>query len=284
MTFSNRHTLLFAFILCLTHFAVSAQTPMKEAVRSADIMPALPGCEPKMIDPCSQSKLEEFIAQNIHIPEAAIAQGAGGLVMVEFVIEKNGKIGEVNTLHDPGFGLGGEAIRVIKLMNEKKMVWLPAREKGKKVAFRYITPVPFNLSAPPKEMPKKVVETEKSTEPKIYDVVDVMPSYEGCVQNETDTIDCTFMKMLNHIKTNLKYPEEALSLRAEGPVVVDFVIDSLGHVVNPVVMKGMGHGCDEEAIRVVSLMPAWTPGVLEGKHVAVRMTIPILFQIPKEKN
>lgn len=283
MPFSIRFYLLTFFSLVALHISISAQTPMDEAVRSADIMPSLPGCEPKMIDMCTQEKLAAFIAANIKLPDAAKTQGAGGLVMVEFVVEKNGKIGEVKTLHDPGYGLGGEAVRVIKLMNEKKMEWAAAREKGKKVAYRYITPVPFNMAAPVKELPKKTAEVESSATPMIYDVVDVMPSFEGCDQHSKDTIDCTFMKMLKHVQTNLKYPEEALSLRAQGPVVVEFVIDSSGHVIDPVVKTGLGHGTDEEALRVVSMMPAWTPGVLEGKHVAVRMTMPILFQLPKEK-
>ena len=284
MTYLTRNTFFLAFIICAMHISLSAQTPIAEAVRSADLMPSLPGCEPKMIDECSQAKLAEFFAANIRIPEAAKNQGAGGLVMVEFVVEKNGKIGEVRTLHDPGFGLGEEAIRVVKLMNDKKMVWSAAREKGKKVAYRYITPVPFHMSAPPKELPKKMTEPENVSAPKIYDVVDVRPQFAGCVRSETDTMDCTFMKMLSHIQTNLKYPEEAMALRVTGPVVVDFVVDSSGHVTDPIVKKGLGHGTDEEALRVISLMPTWTPGLVNGKHVAVRMTIPILFQIPKEKD
>ncbi|HZV70422.1 MAG TPA: energy transducer TonB [Saprospiraceae bacterium] len=283
MTYLTRNSFLLALMICALHISLSAQTPIDEAVRSADLMPSLPGCEPKMIDECSQAKLAEFLAANIVIPEGAKTQGAGGLVMVEFVVEKNGKIGEVRTLHDPGFGLGEEAIRVVKLMNDKKIVWSAAREKGKKVAYRYITPVPFHMSAPPRELPKKMLEPEKVYSPKIYDVVDVRPQFAGCVRSEADTVDCTFMKMLNHIQTNLKYPEEALSLRVTGPVVVDFIVDSSGHVTAPVVKKSLGHGTDEEALRVISLMPAWTPGMVEGRPVAVRMTIPILFQIPKEK-
>ncbi|MEO6132043.1 MAG: energy transducer TonB [Saprospiraceae bacterium] len=285
MTYSTRHILFFAFLLSMLQMSASAQTPMDEAIRTADIMPSLPGCPPKMIDECSKQKLIEFINANIRTPESAKTQGAGGLVMVEFVIEKNGKIGEVKALHDPGYGLGEEAVRVIKLMNDKKMCWEPAREKGKKVAYRYMAPVKFNLSAPVRELPKKTAEDGKtSSTTNVYDVVDVMPQFAGCDQHASDTIDCTFMSILRHIKTNLKYPEEARTMMIQGPVVVDFVIDSSGKVTYPLVTKGLGHGTDEEALRVVALMPAWTPGVLDGKHVAVKMTIPILFQIPKEKN
>ncbi len=281
MTFSSRYTLFIAFILCLTHISIFAQTPFDAALRTTDITPTWPGCDPKMPD-CTKSKLTDFISANVKIPAEANAQGAGGVVMVEFVIEKNGKIGEVKTLHDPGYGLADEAIRVIKLMSTQKIKWKPAREKGKKVPYRYITPVPFSLSAPPKELPK--METEKSLIPSVYDVVEVMPRYAGCEQNIADSIDCTFMQMIRHIQANLHYPPEALSIKAQGPVVVDFIIDSTGKVTDPIVTKGLGYGCDAEAIRVISLMPNWIPGIQDGRRVAVRMTIPILFQIPKEKD
>jgi len=280
MTFSSKYTLIIIFILCLTHISISAQTPIDEALRSTDISAAWSGCDPKMTD-CTKSKLAEFISANIKIPAEATAQGAGGVVMIEFVVEKNGKIGEVKTLHDPGYGLGDEAIRVVKLMSAQKIIWTPAREKGKKVPYRYITPVPFNLSALPKELP--TMQTEKTSMPRVYDVVEVMPRYAGCEQNIVDSIDCTFMQMIKHIQTNLQYPQEALSIKAQGPVVVDFVIDSTGRVTDPVVTRGLGYGCDAEAIRVISLMPNWIPGMQDGKPVAVKMTIPIMFQIPKKK-
>jgi hypothetical protein len=92
---------------------------------------------------CTKLKLASFISSNLVLPSKAKAEGAGGLVAVEFVIEKNGEIGEVKALHDPGFGLGDEATRVVKLMVEKDIKWIPARKDGKKVPFRYMVPVPF---------------------------------------------------------------------------------------------------------------------------------------------
>lgn len=282
MTSSTRYTLLFAFLLSLVSVSLPAQTPIDEASRTADTRPAFPGCDPLKIDDCSKTKLDKFISDNLKIPAEAITQGAGGVVMVEFVVEKNGKIGEVKTLHDPGYGLGTEAIRVIKLMAEKKMVWTPARENDKKIPFRYMTPVPFNLSAPPKEARKMTPEITVGSP--IYEVAEVMPRFAGCDHVAADSINCTFAAVLKHIQTNLQYPQEALTNRAQGPVVVDFVIDTSGRVTVPVVTKGLGFGCDQEALRVISIMPPWIPGMQDGKPVAVKMTIPILFQIPKEKD
>lgn len=259
---------------------LSAQTTLDEAVRKADLNPAWPGCEPKMTD-CTKSRLAEFINANLQIPPAAKAEGAGGVVMMEFVVEKNGSIGEIKPIHDPGLGLGDEAKRVIQLMSTKKIKWIPAIEDGKKVPFRYTVPVSFNLDNPAPAKPKPV-EVPKMPKDGIYDVAEVMPSFAGCEQAVKDSIDCTFTKVVSHIKSNLKYPEEAIKSKVQGQVVTEFVIDTNGHIINPVVKKGIGSGCDEEALRVLALMPAWNPGKQDGQPVKVRMILPFLFQLPKE--
>lgn len=275
-----RITLLIAICFLGLQTFSQAQTPIADATRTAEIVPQWPGCTAEMKE-CTKSKLTEFIATHVLTPDLAKAQGAGGVVMVEFVVEKNGSIGEVRTLHDPGLGLGEEAVRVVSLMNEKKIKWKPAEEAGKRIPFRYMTPVSFNLERLEEVVEKTTVQADVPADA-IYDVVEVMPRYAGCVVSPSDTIDCTFISMLNHIKSNLKYPEKAVEVSAQGPVVVQFVIDPQGMVTNPTVMKGLGYGCDEEAIRVISLMPAWQPGLEKGKAVPVRMVVPIIFQAPKK--
>ncbi|HQW26794.1 MAG TPA: energy transducer TonB, partial [Saprospiraceae bacterium] len=250
-----------------------------EAVRRADISPAWPGCDAKLTD-CTKSRMADFIAANLQIPPDAKAQGAGGVVMMEFVIEKNGNIGEVKPLHDPGLGLGTEATRVINLMKTKKIKWTPAENEGKKVPFRYTVPVSFNLNLPANDKSKTATTTTDLSN-QILDIAEVMPQYAGCEAAVNDSIDCTFLKVVSHIKANLKYPEEAQKNKVQGQVVVEFVIDTNGAVINPVIKKGIGSGCDEEALRVVSLMPAWIPGKQDGQNVKVRMILPVVFQISK---
>ena len=272
-----RNTLFSAlFIFSSTSFF--AQTPLSEATREAEVLPLWPGCTHEMND-CTKDKLNEFINSHIKVPTSAKAQAAGGVVLVEFVIEKNGSIGEVSALHDPGLGLGEEAVRVVKSMVSEKIKWQPARDKGKKIAFRYMTPVSFNLARPIEE--KKVVVSEPIVTPDVYDVVEVVPRYAGCEISTADTIDCTFIHMIRHIQTNLTYPDSALRLGVQGPVVVEFIIAPDGVVSSPNVRQGLGHGLDEEAVRIITLMPAWQPGLQGGKAVPVRMVVPILFQIPK---
>ena len=279
MKFSAGYTLLLSLIFSALATFSTAQTTLDEAVRRADISPAWPGCDAKLTD-CTKSRMADFIAANLQIPPDAKAQGAGGVVMMEFVIEKNGNIGEVKPLHDPGLGLGTEATRVINLMKTKKIKWTPAENEGKKVPFRYTVPVSFNLNLPANDKSKTATTTTDLSN-QILDIAEVMPQYAGCEAAVNDSIDCTFLKVVSHIKANLKYPEEAQKNKVQGQVVVEFVIDTNGAVINPVIKKGIGSGCDEEALRVVSLMPAWIPGKQDGQNVKVRMILPVVFQISK---
>ena len=279
MKFSAGNTLLLSLIFSALATFSTAQTTLDEAVRRADISPAWPGCDAKLTD-CTKSRMADFIAANLQIPPDAKAQGAGGVVMMEFVIEKNGNIGEVKPLHDPGLGLGTEATSVINLMKTKKIKWTPAENDGKKVPFRYTVPVSFNLNLPAGDKTKPTAGTTDFSN-QILDIAEVMPQYAGCEAAVNDSIDCTFLKVVSHIKANLKYPEEAQKNKVQGQVVVEFVIDTNGAVINPVIKKGIGSGCDEEALRVVSLMPAWIPGKQDGQNVKVRMILPVVFQISK---
>ncbi|HEY3387883.1 MAG TPA: energy transducer TonB, partial [Saprospiraceae bacterium] len=229
-----------ALILSISGSSLNAQTPLAEAVRKADTPPAWPSCEPKLTD-CTKSRLAEFIAANLQMPPEAKAQGAGGVVMMEFVVEKNGSIGEVKPVHDPGLGLGTEAARVIDLMKSKKIKWTPAEENGKKVAYRYTVPVSFNLNIP--NAPKSTAPaTTAMPADGIYNVAEVMPRYAGCTDAVKDSIDCTFAKVVSHIKSNLKYPEEAVKNKVQGQVVAEFVVDTNGAIINPTIKKGIGSG------------------------------------------
>ncbi|MDX2250165.1 MAG: TonB family protein [Bacteroidia bacterium] len=78
---------------------------------------------------------------------------------------------------------------------------------------------------------------------------------------------------------NYRYPLQAMNDEVEGVVYVRFIVNPDGSLSNAKVVKGVGYGCDEEAIRLVSLMPKWIPGEQDGKKVAVYKTIPITFRL-----
>lgn len=80
---------------------------------------------------------------------------------------------------------------------------------------------------------------------------------------------------------NIKYPQKAINQDIEGKVFVTFVVTSSGDVDDVKLLKGIGYGCDEEALRVVKSMPKWIPGKNGGREVKVRMNIPIVFKLAR---
>lgn len=85
--------------------------------------------------------------------------------------------------------------------------------------------------------------------------------------------------MYEYIGKNLNYPSFARENAKEGKVVLSFVIGADGGVQLSDVERGIGFGCDEEALRVVNQMPKWTPALQHGKPVAVRLILPIVFKL-----
>jgi len=83
----------------------------------------------------------------------------------------------------------------------------------------------------------------------------------------------------NYINENISYPKTAKRLKIEGKVFVQFVVDKDGSLSNIHVIRGIGGGCDEEAVRVIKEAPNWLPGKQRGKPVRVKMVLPITFKI-----
>ncbi len=81
------------------------------------------------------------------------------------------------------------------------------------------------------------------------------------------------------LKKNLRYPAEALEKEVEGKVYIQFVIEKDGSLTDIKVAKGIGAGCDEEAIRVMKYSPKWNAGKQRGRPVRQRMVIPIIFKL-----
>jgi TonB family protein len=106
----------------------------------------------------------------------------------------------------------------------------------------------------------------------VYILVEEQPQYTGG--------DDARIKFLQE---NIKYPEEAKKAGIQGKVFVTFVIQADGAVTNVKVLRGIGGGCDEEAIRVVKMMPNWIPGKEKGKNVAVQFNLPIKFLLDSDK-
>lgn len=85
---------------------------------------------------------------------------------------------------------------------------------------------------------------------------------------------------LGSIQRELNYPEIAKRAGIEGRVIVQFIVDEQGRVETPKVVRGIGGGCDEEAVRVVS-QARFKPGRQRGKNVEVKMSLPVTFKLPQ---
>ena len=103
--------------------------------------------------------------------------------------------------------------------------------------------------------------------PTVYFMADEMPTFPGG--------DAALVKFLS---SNVKYPAAALDRSLSGKVHVTFTVDPAGHLHDPRVVRGLGSGLDEEALRLVRLMPWWTPGRVHGQPVWVSVTMPIVFR------
>lgn len=82
-----------------------------------------------------------------------------------------------------------------------------------------------------------------------------------------------------YVNDKIKYPPQARRMGIDGKVFVEFVINKDGSITDVKAVKGIGAGCDEEAVRVVQSAPAWTPGKQRGKPVKQRMVLPITFKL-----
>jgi periplasmic protein TonB len=110
---------------------------------------------------------------------------------------------------------------------------------------------------------EEVVEEEQ-----IFTIVEEMPSFPG---GEAE--------LFKYLGKNIKYPQMATDAGISGVVYVTFVVDKDGKIRDVKVLRGIGGGCDEEAVRVVKSMPAWKPGKQRGKAVTVQYNLPIRFTL-----
>jgi protein TonB len=115
---------------------------------------------------------------------------------------------------------------------------------------------------PPEDDDEEIVEAE------IFTVVEAMPDFPGGMG-----------KLMAYLGNNIKYPPFAKETNIQGRVFINFVVEPDGSISNVKVLRGIGGGCDEEAIRVVESMPKWKPGMQRGKPVRVSYNLPVKFTL-----
>jgi len=138
-------------------------------------------------------------------------------------------------------------------------------------------------SAPPPPPPPPMPLEEEAKE--IFVVVEDMPSFPGCehLTNKAARKTCSDERLMAYLYENVEYPNIARENGIQGTVVVQFVVNTDGTVTDANLLRDIGGGCGEEALRLVSdmndLPQRWTPGKQRGKAVRVMYTLPIRFML-----
>ena len=149
--------------------------------------------------------------------------------------------------------LDAEAVRVVKQMPK----WNPEMMDGKPMSVTQTIPVVFKT------------DSALMVNQFVLERGDKLPEFPGGLN-----------ACLKFISVNLKYPAEAARRKIYGRVVVNFVVGIDGSITNVNVAKSVHYMLAEEAIRVVKKMPKWNPGIMNGKPVRVKYSLPITFRLP----
>lgn len=217
-------------------------------------------------------------------------------VVVIFNVEDDGSISNVRVKDPVHPDFDKEAIRVVQKMEK----WTPAMSNGRQVRSKFHVTIMFlNIPYP---------------EPN-YQSIDLLPT-EGMVRCDIDTTSSKIEKdqksnsnndddddmimgmiveqkpifpggqkaLMEFLKSNLVYPKAAQDSSIQGRVIVKFTVEKDGSITDVEVVRGVHPALDEEAVRVVNMMPKWKPGTQMGDTVRTKFTLPVLFKINQEES
>ncbi len=197
------------------------------------------------------------VASQIKYPGIARKAGVEGRVVVNLVVDEQGNVSDASVSRGIGAGLDQEALRVASQAKFK-----PGRQDGEAVKVRMPLPIQFKLDESSTPAAASDGGAGNTALP-VFRVVESTPELIGG---------------LRALSSQINYPEIARKAGIEGRVFVSFVVDEQGNVESPEVVRGIGGGCDEEALRVAQLAK-FVPEQQEGEPVRRRITIPIQFKL-----
>lgn len=209
----------------------------------------------------------QYLADNQRYPTAALQRGAQGTVPVTFVVEKSGVISSVAVAKALDPDLDQEAIRLIKGGPK----WTPAQHRGAKVRQRVTVPVSFAIPAD---------EAKSTTVAASPAAGAATPSGATLVKPDEPARPVGGTEaFFAWIQENQKYPALARQRKIQGRVMVEFIVEKDGSLLEPKVLKRLGSGLDEEALRLIKMAPKWTPARYQGQAMKQKMVLPVVFQL-----
>ncbi len=238
------------------------------------------------------SEMHRFISNSLRYPTDAVRRNAQGLVVYTFIVEKDGTLTNFELIHRADSLLDLEALRILQSMPP----WRPAKFKEEIVRSKTYVPMYFRLNqnavaashrsstttttTATLPAPRAATQHNDTTvsatgdapvESEVFSIVEKMPQYYNGEQG--------LAEFINH---QLRYPIEARQQGVEGRIICSFIVGIDGGISNIEVVQGLHPQLDNEAVRVLSLMPKWVPGENNGQKVNVKCLLPIDFNIDEE--
>lgn len=195
------------------------------------------------------------IQENLFYPELAAQAGIEGRVIIQFVVDEQGAVRTPKVVRGVGSGLDEAALNAVE-----NATFLPGKQRGEPVKVKMSLPVTFKLPGNGEDAPAGADRPDSDTEAG-RDVT--MPELIGGLES---------------IQQRLRYPENAWQARVEGRVIIQLTIDKEGFVTDAEVIRGAGHGLDEEALRV-GRSARFTPGAIDGEPTETKLSLPITFKL-----
>ncbi len=231
-----------------------------------EILPRFYGCDTysqsgTLNDSCSTIFLMEYIRRAVQYPEEAKSKGTEGKAIVRFVVERNGSVSNVETLKDPGDGLGNEAKKVILSMNEVGLTWTPGKMQGVPVRCYMTVPISFKFE---EELPYEILQSGDT----LYQQFDTLATFAG-----GDT------ELEKYIAKNLQYPSSLKNCKT-GVMQATLLVKSNGKVdvVDVTDYHDLGPDANFEAIKLLNgTYGKWKPALYKGKPVTTSVPLRIFF-------
>lgn len=237
--------------------------------------------------PGGEEALYKYFIDNVRYPALLIKIEMEGDVHARFTVGKDGSVGDIEILS----GFDPLADDQIVEAIEKMPAWITAKEA---VDYPVEVIIDFKLNDELRSRLAEIEKSEKEAHNSGKNTLENTSIEENKSQAEDKTIariDTLQNKLPEfpggqkaldeYLKTNLKYPKRAIQMNIEGRVVFNLSVSSEGEITKIELFKGVYSECNEEAYYLIKRMPKWTPGLKDGKPVAMQVMIPIPFVLPR---
>ncbi|GBL35547.1 hypothetical protein EMGBS15_11420 [Filimonas sp.] len=217
----------------------------------------------------AQQMLSTYLSSKLSYPQTASEKNIMGLVLVNALIDENGKLRktEVHT------GKGGGCTEAVtdalgEIQHWDELIDLSQKNRAIQLPILFIHEAQYENRVSHLSLILDTIQLKVSESlGKDFSFVEKEPVFQGG-ENQ----------LMRFLGRSIKYPPKAIDRSTCGKVMLGFVVDSTGQVDDVHIIRGIGDGCDEEAMRVVASMPVWQPGSQNGKRVKVSYQLPVLFK------